>query len=73
MKCSLTLIGNKLGSMFDIGEKMSDLHGPLLWKGNEMSYDIKLSGKMMNLRIKVTMLNPTKDITIKHKIIWVIS
>ena len=21
MKCSLTLIGNKLGSMFDIGEK----------------------------------------------------
>ena len=25
MKCSLTLIGNKLGSMFDIGEKMRDL------------------------------------------------
>ena len=25
MKCSLTLIGNNLGSMFDIGEKMSDL------------------------------------------------
>ena len=25
MKCSLTLIGKKLGSMFDIGEKMRDL------------------------------------------------
>ena len=25
MKCSLTLIGNNLGSMFDIGEKMRDL------------------------------------------------
>ena len=25
MKCSLTLIGIKLGSMFDIGEKMRDL------------------------------------------------
>ena len=25
MKCSLTLIGNKLGSMFDIGEKMGHL------------------------------------------------
>ena len=25
MKCSLTLIGNNLGSMFDIGEKMRDI------------------------------------------------
>ena len=25
MKCSLTLIGNKLGSTFDISEKMRDL------------------------------------------------
>ena len=25
MKCSLTLIGNNLGSMFDIGEKMRDV------------------------------------------------
>ena len=53
---------------------MSNRYDPLLSKGNEMSYPLLITTlnymiKMMKLQVKVTMLNPTKDITIKHIII----